>query len=806
MRKNTIFMAIILAILSSTNLFAGIKTSTAWFNNETFESYTAGADMKTSGSVGFSGWTPSTTLYVNIQNASSYNYGSASGNFLGFSVTNVTPLTETSASGSRTWTKTFSNSLTGYVYGKTSFYTSTGGSSYSPYMGTGYYLRNSSGTDVFMFGGYANASNALFCTGVTNTTMALGARAKWADVEFILDIPNKKVVKVSMTYNGTTYSNTNLDLPAGTDVSTLYVFGNRGYVAGALDNTTIGQLVADNIKTLTGATSLQTLSGNNVTTDFSVTAFTTAMSQDLTISQPDLEIQWGISDYGTLSNEDKALVSIARSATNFQTATLSAGNISADATITVQAVYGSTTLTKTVNLQAQTIGGLKSSLASQITSANALLGTITDTNPYITSLKNTLQGSITAAQTVIDNSSATISDATTALSNITTAQTNFSSSVAPYNDFTTYIGTVQTAYNAEVRTATFFTTIKATLNAALTDVATARTTISSTTDITSAKTALQLSFTQFNADVPAYANLQTQITTVVNRLAIVSPRKGDAQFLMFTTSAVDALTAAKATADAALANSTTATQLSNAQTDLSTALTTFNATPRVAPSNLVTYKIYTYGSNGGDGGTTKSIVYVDATTSTVKYATPDNAAVANSEWTISEVSTGNYTFLNKSLGTYLNGTTVSATSMNFTLPEGFSLSNLISSSTDTYFIYYLVNPSGKGLEVNAFDAATSTGIFLINSAPANRFRFAYQFEPVSGTTAAASLNNSAIKLYNQSENLVIDGIKAGDKYSIFNAIGYKIKSGIATSSKVEVKLSKGAYIVNTGSNSYKFIK
>ena len=804
MRKITLLMAIILAILSSTNLFAGIKASTAWFNNETFESYTAGADMKTSSSVAFSGWTPSTTLYVNIQNAASYSYGSASGNFLGFSITNVTPLTETSASGSRTWTKTFSNSLTGYVYGKTSFYTSTGGSSYSPYMGTGYYLRNSSGSDVFMFGGYANASNALFCTGVTNTTMVLGARAKWADVEFILDIPNKKVIKVSMMYNGTTYSNTNLDLPAGTDVSTLYVYGNRGYVAGALDNTTIGQLVADNIKTLTGASSLQTLSGSNVTTDFSVTAFTTAMSQDLTISQPDLDIQWSISDYGTLSTEDKALVSIARSATNFQTATLNAGNISADATITVQAVYGSTTLTKTVDLKAQTIGGLKSSLTSQITSANALLGTITDTNPYITSLKNTLQASITAAQAVIDNSSATISDATTALSNITTAQTDFSNSIVPYNDFLTYIGTVQTAYNAEVRTATFFATVKATLNSALTDAATARTTISSTSDITTAKAALQSSFTQFNSDIPAYSNLEAQITTVTTRLTAVTPRTGDTQFLMFPTISVNTLSTAKTTASSVLSSATTAIQLTSAQTTLAAALTTFNAAPRVAPSSTSSYKIYTYGVDNGDGGTTKMIVYADSSDS-LKYAALDFTGVVNAEWTITEASTGIYNIVNKNTGKYFNGQTVSTTSMDITLPEGTTQSNLIQASGDSYLLYYIVNPSGKALEVDAWYASVTYGKFLISSTPANRFRFCYQFEPVSGTTGITSLK-TGIKVYTTNENAVIEGLKNGEKYSIYNTLGATIQTGVATSTRVEVKLAKGIYIINTNNQIFKLTK
>ncbi|MFM2291086.1 MAG: hypothetical protein RIS29_899 [Bacteroidota bacterium] len=800
MRKIT---PLILSLLITATAFAGIKTSTAWFNAEAFDSYTLGADMKTAGTASFSGWTPSTSLYVNIQNASSYNYGSASGNFLGFTVNNVSALTEVSASGSRTWTKTFTNALTGYVYGKTSFYTSTGGSSYSPYMGTGYYLRNSSGSDVFMFGGYANTSNALFCTGVTNTSMALGARGKWADIEFILDITNKKVVKMTMTYNSTSYSATNLDLPAGTDVSTLYVYGNRGYVAGGLDNTTIGQLVADNIKSLAGASSLQTLSGNNVTTDFNVTSFTTAMSQDLTIAQPDLDIQWSISDYGTLSTADKALVSITRNATNFQTATLTAGSISADATITVQAVYGSTTLTKTIDLKALSVAGLKSSLAEQITASNTLLATVTDSNPFIISTKSPLQSSVSAAQAVIDNSAATITEATTAISNITSAQTSFSSNIVPYNDFLTYITTVQTAYNAEVRTATFFTTIKATLNTALTNAATARTTMSSTTDITTAKTALQTAYTQFTTDLPAYSNLETQITTVTSRLTAVTPRIGDDRFLMFPTATVGALTTAKTTATDALANSTTASQLTSAQTALTTALATFNAAPRVAPVSSY-YKIYTYGVDNGDGGTNKMILYADANDS-LKYAAVGASVVVNSNWQINETSTGVYNLVNIASGKYLNGMTLSTTAADFTLPEGTSQSSLIAASSDTYFLYYIVNSSSKALEVDSWNSSTSCGKFTNTSAAANRFRFCYQFEPVTSIT---SLNQTAtsVKVYSQNQNLVIDGLKTGERYTVYNMLGSTVASGVATASTVELKLRNGIYLVNAGNNIFKFVK
>jgi hypothetical protein len=794
MRKITLFMAIILVIFSSTKLFAGVDPTTAWWNGETFELITAGTDQKT-------GWTNNGGApLVMTQTITAQTNGSATGTVLGFPMASATAFTESAAqSGGRGVYKTFTNALSGYVYVKTSFYQSTSGTTYS--------LKNTVGTTVFEFGGNGGSSgNTLWTTTTANTVITMGTRAKWADIEFVLDLANTKLDTMNITFAGTIKSYSKATLPASTDVKSLYVTMTRSYCAAGLDNTTFGQLFPDKIKGLSGVSTLQTMSSGSVTTDFNVSAFTTAINKDYVIPKTDLDIKWKISNWGTLSPADTLLITLTKNATDSRIATLSGGSIAQSDSITLQASFGSTTLTKKVLVKALSIEGLKSSLSTEIISANALKSAITDSNPYITGLKNALQSKIDAGQAIIDNVSATIPNAATALVDIQAAQLAFSTGIIPYNSFLTYIGTVQTGYNAETRTATFFTTIKSTLNTALTNAATARGSITSTDDISSAKTTLQAAFTQFNIDVPAYSNLETQITTVVNRLAVVNPRKGDAQFLMFTTSAVDALTAAKGTADAALANSSTASQLSTAQTDLNTALTTFNNTARVAPSNLQTYKIYTYGVDGGDGGTSKNILYVDAATSLVKYTTPDNTAVANSEWTISEVSTGNYTFLNKSLGTYLNGTTVSASTMSFTLPEGFSQNNLITASTDTYFMYYIVNPSAKGLEVDLFDAATSTGVFVASSAPANRFRFTFQFEPVSGTTAAMNLTNSTIKLYSINENLVIDGIKAGEKYSIFNAIGCKIKSGIATSSKVEIKLSKGAYIINSGNNSFKFIK
>ncbi len=792
MKKITRFLAIIVALISTVPMYAGIDPTTAWWNAETFESYAAGTTLKT-------GWTDNGgSPYVLAQTVTSPTTGTATGIVHGFCINNVTALTEVSQGGNRGVYKSFDNALTGLVYVKTSAYTCTNGTTYS--------LKNSSGTIVFEFGGISNTANAAFWfTGKTTTEVALGNRAKWFDIECILDLNNNVALQVVVTYNGTSKTFTNIALPAGGDIKRMDVTMIKGYEAAGLDNTTFGSLLADGIKDLTGVDDIQTLS-NTVTNDYSVTEFATAMGQDNVMAKKDLDITWSISDWGTLSTEDQALVSLTRSSTDFRTATLSAGNISADATITLQAVYGSTTITKLVNLKALTVDGLKAGLADEITKSNNLMSAVTDANPYISDAKTTLTGFVTAAQAVIDNSSATIEQASTALSNIQDAEVAFSSTMAPYNDFVTFIGTVQAAYDAETRTATFITTEKATLNTAIQAAVTAKTTIATMADIVGEQGILVAAYSKFNAEIPVYASLENQIATVTARLAIVTPRTGTA-FLMFPAANVDALTTAKTTAEGVLANGTTAVELGAAQTALASALTTFNALPRVAPSSTNKYKIYTYGVDNGDGGTTKSILYVETSTGTVKYATPDNTAVENTEWTITEESTGYYSFLNSTTNTYLNGTTTSATDMLFTLPEGFSQTNLISASTDSYLIYYIVNPSNKGLEVDLLDAGTSTGVFIASSAPANRFRFCYQFEPVSPGTGLQQKNVSSIKVYMANDKAVIDGISTGDGYSVYNAIGVMVKSDFASSNRTEITLpASGLYVIKTNGQSFKIIK
>lgn len=789
MKRITHFLIFFIATFGSINSYAGVDPTTAWWNGETFESITAGTDQKT-------GWTNNGgSPFVMTQTLGAQVSGSATGIVLGFPIASSSAFAESSAqSGGRGVYKTFTNALSGYVYVKTSFYQSTSGTTYT--------LKNTAGTTVFEFGGNGwSSGTTLWTTATANTLVAMGTRAKWADIEFVLDIANSKLDTLNISFAGTTKSYTKTNLAAATDVKSLYVSMTRSYCGAGLDNTTFGQLTPNNIKTLSGISSLQTNSTSAVTTYFNVLTFTNAMGKDYIIPKTDLDIVWSISDYGTLSSGDQALVTLTRSASDTRIATLSAGSITADATITLSAVYGATTITKQVLVKNLSVAGLKSGLADEIAAANLLMTAASDSNPYIIGIKSTLTGYVNAAQAVIDNSSATIEEASTALSNIQSGNTAFSTAMTPYNDFLTYIASVQTAHDAEARTVTFITTIKNTLNTAIQDATTARTTISSEVDITSAKTALQNAITQFNADVPAYANLEAQITSVTNRLAVVNPRKGDSQFLMFPTATVDALNNAKTSAEGVLSSATTATQLNTAKTDLETALTTFNVAPRVAPNTTDSfYQIYSYGSDGGDGGTTKMILYADEA-GTLKYATVGNAVItnSNSRWAISEPTTGKYTFKNVGTQSYLNGLTLNATAMEFTLPEGYSQTNLIQAGTDPYFQYYIVNPSSKGLEIDLFDTNTNTGVFVNNSAVANRFRFCYQFEAVSIVSSTNNTQEKTLRIYPSMtrDNVTIESANATSA-DIISITGQIVKQVRNINSKATVNmtdLSNGSYLV-----------
>jgi hypothetical protein len=803
MKRITLLLSLFFAAFSSgvyatslepTPSSKGVNTTTAWYNNETFESYTAGTSLKTN-------WTDAGgSPAVVVQTVVSPTMGGATGKVLGFTFNGGTAFGETSQGGNRGAYKTLENTLTGLLYVKTSFYHCTNGTTYT--------LKNTAGNIVFEFGGSSNnTGTALWTTGANNATVAMGNRANWSNIEFIIDLDNNKLVKQNLTYNGVVKTYSNIALAAGGDIKTFLFTAFKGWEAGGLDNTTFGSLLADGIENLTGADNIQTMSGSNIDAEYAVSAFAYCMEQNNAMSAKAVDITWSVSDWGTLSTEDQAKVSITRNATDFGKATLSVGSISADATITLQATYESSTLTKTVNLKALSVAGLKSTLTDEIVIANNLMTAVTDDNGYITDLKTTLTGLINAGQTVIDNADATIPDVIAALDNLKTGETAFTTGMTPYNDFTAYISTVQATYDAETRTAVFINTVKATLNDALTAAINARTSIAVSADITTAKTALETAYTNYNNDIPAYAALGTQISTVTTRLSVVDPRKGNGQFLMYPTANVTALTDAKTAAETVLANGTTATQLNTAKTELETALGTFNAQPRIAPAINTHYKIYSYGVDNGDGGTVKNILYADAT-GNLKYATTDNAVLTstNSKWEITEVSTGSFTFKNISSGTYLNGITLSETAMNYTLPESSSQYGLIVATDDSYFLYNIVTSTGKGLEIDTYDAGTNTGAILMSNAPATRFRFLFQFEPVSASTG---INNTSadIRVYNRNNAIVIEGINAGETYSVYNAMGAMMASGKANSTVVKVELNNsGVYIVQVGNIVRKIVK
>jgi len=795
MRKITRLLAIAVALLWTGTAFAAINPTTAWWNAETFEGIAAGTDQKT-------GWTNNGgSPYVMTQTLAAQTNGSATGVVLGFPMASSTAFGESSAqSGGRGVYKTFTNALSGYVYVKTSFYQSTSGTTYS--------LKNTAGTTVFEFGGNGwSSGTTLWTTATANTLVAMGTRAKWADIEFVLDIANTKLDTLNITFAGTTKSYTKTNLAAGTDIKSLYVSMTRSYCGAGLDNTTFGQLASNNIKTLTGTSSLQTNSTSAVTADFNVLTFTNAMGKDYIIPKTDLDIVWSISDYGTLSSGDQALVTLTRSASDNRIATLSAGSITADATITLSAVHGATTITKQVMVKNLSVAGLKSGLAEEISTANLLMTSASDSNPYITGIKSTLNGYVNAAQVVIDNASATIEEATSALSNIEAGNSTFTAAIAPYNDFTTYIGTVQTAHNAEVRTANFFVTVKGTLASAISGATAARDTISVVSGITSTKSTLEAALAQFNLDVPAYSSLETGISTVVARLAAVTPRSG-IRFLMFTTAAVTDLNSAKTTADGILSSATTVLELTSAKTNLETALTTFNAVPRVAPSSTNYYRIYTYGSDGGDGGSNKSILlaHTNRTTSVVSlnYTPMQNAtslALGDSAlWSITVGTTNSsYIIQNKATGQYLSGTGFSATSAEFTLPEAKSQLFNIQYPGDPNFLYAIVNSSTKALEVDLW--TSPFGVFVNNSGYADRYRFAYQFEELQtpaistvessvntftttvGTPANITLSLSGTNLYG-TMTLGITGTNAG-LFSVSPAT-YETTNSFITNSTVTI--------------------
>ena len=115
----------------------------------------------------------------------------------------------------------------------------------------------------------------------------------------------------------------------------------------------------------------------------------------------------------------------------------------------------------------------------------------------------------------------------------------------------------------------------------------------------------------------------------------------------------------------------------------------------------------------------------------------------------------------------------------------------------------------NGTSIKIVDAATYGGDFTQPiTAPAG-----YSFNTTTGMltySAATALDNavnSNIKVYMANEKAVIDGINAGETFTVYNAMGAVVLSAKATSSKVEVNLpSRGLYLIKTLNTTFKLIK
>ncbi len=774
-----------------------VDATTAWFNGEDFSSYTLGSAISYP-----AGYDWSTTIPV-IHTNTKTNVTTA-GNVLGFSPNTAADLTEGSGSQYFNTTKVFETTLSGIIYAKLSAFHCT--------RGTGYVFKNTDGNTVFGFGSKDGNSSSksnlrytldgfIYSGGylvgnptLVEVTSLNWIRSQWYDWEMVIDLNTKKLIKLIATKTGGgTVTLSNISLTNGGSIDKLNIV-TGAYAAAGLDNVTIGELLPNEISNLTGDSEIQT-TNSSVNKTYSLTSTADIPTLSLTdVVVPGGNIVWTISDWGGLSISDKALVSLSRSSANHAEATLSITDaISADATITIQAVYGSTTLTKTVNLKAVSVAGLKELLLAEINSATTKRDAVTDSNPYIASAKSLLQTQIDAAQAVYDNPAATESDVNNATLALQGAETDFDNTMSPYNAFISYIQTVQTVYDTEVRTEPFFAAIKGTLNTAITTANGARSTISSTDDINTAKTNLEASKAQYDTDHPAFDNLQTQINNTTARLSVIEPRQG-ASFLMYLPSNVSTLKTSKTNAENIRDTGTSAVELNNANTSLAADLVAYGE-PRNAPSTTDYYKIYTYGVDAGDGGDVKKIVYDDG--GITKY-TDNESVIGNNQklWYVQEVSQNVYTIQLLMTGTYLNGNTTSTTITNFTLPEGKSQTGLTYIDAG-YFLYNIKNSSNRYLEVDTWDAGTSTGVFYHSGTTADRLRFNYQFEPVDILSEINSANVSS-RIYPTLTRDVINVEGNVKTIDVFSLTGQKVNSLVANGTKTVINmsnLSAGAYII-----------
>lgn len=793
-----IFPFIAATLLTATALTAQtINPNTAWWNNETFESYAVETNLKNSttdpaGTV----WTGNQDVL--IQTLSGATTGSASGNVLGLSLKSDAAFPGSiSAGGERTISKTFTNVLSSrFIYIKTSYYHAT--------IGTDYILKDDAGNIVFQFGGLgAKDGPAVTFTGKTAAEIGLGKRDQWSDLELILDLTSNKIVKIvasnsSLTKKSETFSDISLPTTHNKKINSLTVKTYKGYAGSGLDNITIGELLADNIINLIGENEIQTMS-SQVNNTYSVKALANVSSlgiADMEIEGGKSNIIWTIADYGTLPEDEKTLIGINRSESNHAEAVLTtSGAVSADASITIQAVLGATTLTKTVSLKAVNLTGLKDGLLNEISTASALDDGVSGSIvPYLTGISGTLANAISTAQGVYDDSS--ISDPeliATAITNLQAAEAVFTTALTAYNNYVAYIATVQAAHNAEVRAATFIANAKSTLQTAIT--AAEGTTATTSEGLDTDKATLTTALNTFTAAQSSYSIAATAVTDANAKLVTASARIGT-QFLNFLQADIDTYSAAIAQATT---NLDTSSDISDISATLASAYTTLYAA-RVAPSGK--YQIFTYGVLNGDYGSEaqKKLVYIDGTT--MKYTTATSAD--NDLWIITETSDNVYTVQNEGTGKFLNNNSVVDEAANFTFTENKTQAGLIKFD-DAYYLYSMRGTSY--VEVSTWDVETSTGIFKTNSAIADRARFCFQFEQESPTTENKSIENTSLKVYVSNNKAIIDGIEPGKTYSIFNALGANIASDKASSTKTEIALpTAGLYIVKVSNQTFKLIR
>ncbi|GAB6010974.1 RICIN domain-containing protein [Viscerimonas tarda] len=740
-----------------------IDASTAWWNNETFESYTWGENND--------GWSSANAKIQDI--GSSATTGTAIDQVLAF----TTAASWGTGSNFTNISKSFS-SLSGALYVKTSFHHGTRGSKYALY--------DSDDQLVFEFGGINSSSSpVVFFTGKTAAEVGLSStRDKWTDVEFVLDLSANKILKIILTHGDNTKTFENFDLSTTTtatqaNVKTLKVTSNEGYARAGLDNTTIAQLLADNIKSLAGDTELQTLDATEVSKTYSVTAFTTAMGVDVNVAAgTKANIAWTISDWGTLPVGEQANVSLTRSATDYASATLiTTGVVPADATITLKAKLGDIEVTKTVTLKTANASALLAELNSEIAIASALDDAVTDANPYLTSVIGTLTTAIGVAQNVYDNST----DATaiqTAIETLKTAELTFTAALAIYDNYVAYIATVQEAHDAELRAQDFFTTIKAPLASAIGTANGAKATVSSTGAITAAQTALEDALTAFNEAISHFTGLEASIASATTAYNAANVRVGT-KFLNYAAAGVESLNAAISDANTALSAETTTTALDAAKATVENALTL----SRIAPGEIQ-YKIYTYGESNSNTPSDKKTLYVDESGGTPALKSMLAADVAEdtaNKWTIVETAANQYTIQNVATGKYLTVVGLSDAPATISLPETKAGSANIITVDDGYFFYGIKVDSNYLRQRNADLALQSYGSDL------GRFDTAFQFEEVGGpTTLLPSVLDSdkviGVQYYNLQGTAVAYPAKGG-----LYIVKTRLESGKVMAKKVFIK-------------------